>query len=94
VADDIQTRRRGAIKVRADWLAAAPAYRLAEEIREYWKDRGAEVSVSVLELIDNRFSGAPVFCIRSNLVGGLPRGWAAARVIGKQNGSVDATLVG
>jgi hypothetical protein len=79
VTDDISDRRGTA--PRADLLSCKAAYQLAEEIYSFWKSRGAEITVKVLEL---RTAAAPhpVYVIRSDLVNGLPRGWTAARLKG------------
>src|SRR5437868_6897244 len=90
--------RRGGIQPRADWSTPAAAYQLAQEIRDFWKDRGAEVNVHILQLTDDRWAEArSIYCVRSNLVNGLPRGWTSAR-LGKQQyeqlRSRDADIVG
>lgn len=58
-----------------DYLASFEgANFLAEQIRKYWQRKGYEPSVWV-EKIGHRATGdGTAYCVRSDMIGGLPRG--------------------
>jgi hypothetical protein len=63
-----------------DWLTASGASALAEEIKEFWRERGAAVSVTVSPA-GRTASLKTTYQVRSDLKNGLPRDWKTARKI-------------
>jgi hypothetical protein len=54
------------------------ASRLAARLREYWSKRGFFVDVRIEQTTTS--GGGLLFCVRSNLVSGLPHGAAALSI--------------
>lgn len=59
-----------------DWATMANAEELAGRIRKYWSDRGYFVELRVINYTDagnkSALGAASQWCIRSNMIGGLP----------------------
>jgi hypothetical protein len=55
----------------ADTMTGAGASRLADKIRNYWRARGYTVEVTVIDTTTTIKTG-PIYCVRSNLIAGLP----------------------
>jgi hypothetical protein len=56
-----------------DWCGESGAKSIANKIREYWAKRGKEVKI-LLERGPVAGRGKPLWCVRSDMVGGLPIG--------------------
>jgi hypothetical protein len=56
-----------------DYLNPSGAQVLAEIIAKYWRDRGHRVRVEVSRGVNPKTSRFPLYCVRSDLLGGWPR---------------------
>jgi hypothetical protein len=58
-----------------EWLNSCGSTRdaetLAEYLRSYWRDKGHKIAVWT-ETVSARDNRTPVYCLRSDLVNGLP----------------------
>jgi len=57
----------------------AGASALKERIEAYWRERGHEVEVHLVEAPFTPAVRAARFDVRSEMINGLPRGWASVR---------------
>jgi hypothetical protein len=62
------------MKIEDDPLTFAGATRHRKILRDFWRAQGFDIDVRIEELSRAKASGEPdtVYCIRSNLVRGLP----------------------
>lgn len=62
--------------VRTDYTTKQGAEILAHKIRKFWLDRGYFVEVSVVPVpLSSAADAAIEYCVRTNLINGLPEGW-------------------
>jgi hypothetical protein len=54
-------------------LAREREAELAEIIATYWRERGFQIQVKIVPIV-LKATTAPLWCVRSDLVSGLPRG--------------------
>ena len=55
-----------------DYLDRFGALVLANTIQTYWRERGYEVYTEVISNPGTPYADKPIYCIRSNLVNGVP----------------------
>lgn len=73
-----------------DWLTANSAEKLARRIRRYWAIRGRTVSLK-LRPVGIRSNKQRIYCVRSNMLDGLPPSIMAPDVARDHTDSVVVT---
>lgn len=58
-----------------DWLTAANAQILAEQLEEFWASHGGKVKAHIEQGRVGRGAHAGFYCVRSDMKNGLPRDW-------------------
>lgn len=56
-----------------DYCEAAGASQLAQRLRRFWAERGHLVCVEIKPTHTTHGSGRMIYCVRSDLINGLPR---------------------